>query len=176
MKKLTKRWIGPFLVVTVLTNGCVRLMEVENSRMLKSPVHKDRLKPFYSNPDDFQRRNQHERNAELLWKDRGEGEEEFDPPQMGDTTTQEMTSPQDHGETQATTPLNQPADTEKKIWTEIEKIEKHRRKGGIIEYLVRFLDKSESWAKARDVTPYARDIYWLRRKQEGYKRRKRRGN
>jgi hypothetical protein len=180
MKKLSKRFTGPYLVLKVLNNGCVRLLDQNTSRLVRSPIHKDKLRVFYSTPQEFQRRNQHDRNKELPWKDGGEGEQ-FDPtPQDQNTSAADMTSPQDDGQKSATQGGTQlptpPPNTNKSEWIEIERIEKHRRTGKGILYMARFKDGSTQWLKSKDLTQYAIDCYWIRRKEQGLKRYKRRTN
>ena len=88
MKKLTRRFEGPYMITKILSNACVKLMNLENARVLRAPVHKDLLRPVYSEPSEFQSRNQHDRHAELPLMDEIEGGNTTGRHPVGDATEQ----------------------------------------------------------------------------------------
>ena len=61
-------------------------------------------------------------------------------------------------------------------WHDVDKLLKRRGTRNKIEFLVRFMDKSESWIRAKDISPLARSEYYQRMAAEGRRYRRRRGS
>jgi O-acetyl-ADP-ribose deacetylase (regulator of RNase III) len=51
--KLKRRWSGPYLITEVLDNFNSKLQELETGRVLKRPVHADRLRPLKELQNDY---------------------------------------------------------------------------------------------------------------------------
>ena len=58
-------------------------------------------------------------------------------------------------------------------WHDVDELLKRRGSRNRIEFLVRFMDASESWIKAKDISPLARSEYYQRMAAEGKRHRRR---
>ncbi len=165
------KYIGPYLVAAELANSTYKLMDTQTNRLLKSPVHADRLKPMYESPDEFRQRCQFNRHAKLPMKNDDTAVDNASGQSATDNQTQVSTDgvddlPLAQGSQQVQTQITDE-------WIQIEKIVKHRRTQRGIEYLVKFMDGSEQYLKARDITNFALDSYWVQKKNQGQSRRRR---
>jgi hypothetical protein len=169
MKKQCPRYEGAYYVEEVLDGNCLRLRRCEDGKLVKSPVHKNRCRPYYDSRRDFYNRCQFDRQVNL-------------PRQA---TTQPLLPTQDDVDnvvdngTQVAPPTPATAaaaadsgQTNPDGWYTLKRIIKHRRDRNKLKFLVEYDDSTTAWLPKSQVTQFAVDAYFRSLGERANKRRR----
>ena len=126
-KKLKRRWAGPYFIEKVCPNYNFVLRHCASGKVLPSPAHSNRLRPFRENRDRFH----------------------AVAPHQSSTSHDNAAVPSSPTSLQQSTPV---ADDE---WLEIHKLSKKKKVAGKTYYYVHWKDKenSKTWEPADNITP-----------------------
>ena len=184
--KVAKNWRGPFLILEANPEYHVyKLQDCTTQRPWRSWVHSDRLRLYDSSRDHFYSRNVTVSTTSGSPDATPDATQEVGTDGNVDENLSAVTPPfsQQHILTDAS---KTSADGEANVssrssnsdvsapieWHSIRAVHAHRRRGNALSYRVEWLDGSESWVPARDVTDVATDHYWLHKSQHTKQRRR----
>ena len=162
------KWRGPYYVSEVLDYHTYKLRDSVSQAEMKSPVHSDRLKPYFDPLD---------RPTNTLGSVREEVEEEEIVGEEGETTNAKGNKELTEEQSDVKSNKNGQAVEEGLEEFEVEKLLKCKTVGKAVQYLVKWagFPKSEATWEPQDNIPYLiRQAFHLKYTNSGKRRRKKR--
>jgi hypothetical protein len=159
--KFRKEYIGPYQVVKVLSEHSIKILNMKNNKILKNPVHIDRLKHVKG------QRKIDEEEQELITSgtpsQANETPNEILPSTGGEMeNNHEENNTTDELEEETTSDEEQSWNIENEVY-EVERLLKVKGMGNNKQYLVKWKKGKEkfkdSWVKASDITPNLIELF-----------------
>ena len=171
--KMERPWIGPYLVVQKGSKGNYKLRHAITDIPLAIPVHVNRMKKYVEPYHQFRAQAQVTRQDQQRNPDQAKKNTKERTPEQDKTNKQDNTTITDVSNNEDRDDATQ---NKKNEWHDIKTLLKRRGARNKIEFLVKWMDDSESWVKANWISPQARSEYYARIAAQGRKIRRRRAN
>ena len=176
-KKLTRQWIGPYIIEQTFDNFTYIIREVATEKRIDHHIHSSRLRPYHrrlrklqqprtSSPHDTQQPQQPDRPTDPMATQRATS------PQNSYTNTTDNPTSSANGTKTPTVA----ADKQQQLpdgWYELQRLIGKRRMGGKIHYQVLRKDGTKSYEPAENITDDAIQAY---EKQQRAQRQRRKRN
>jgi hypothetical protein len=176
-KKLTRQWVGPYIIEQTFDNFTYIIREVATGKRIDHHIHSSRLRPYHrrlrklqqprtSSPHDKQQPQQPDRPTDPMATQRA-----TTPQNSYTNTTDNPTSSANSTKTPTVA-----ADKQQQLpdgWYELQRLIGKRRMGGKIHYQVLWKDGSKSYEPAENITDDAIQAY---EKQQRAQRQRRKRN